>query len=452
MKIVVAGKGKVGSTLCRQLTTDGHDVTLIDTDANVLSAGVDRYDVMTVEGNCATKRALELANVYQQDLLIATTGDDVVNMLSCLTAHKLNPRIHTIARIRDPEYLDQTYLMQEDFGLSMTINPEKQAADEIADLVFYPGFLKRETLAKSRAQIVELLVDKDSPLRNVTLSALPGRVRCRVLVCTVVRNGRAEAPGGNFMLKEGDRIFVTAPTDVLPTLLKNLGITTRKVRRVMIAGGDRIGFYLAKQLLANNIAVCLIDNDENRCHELATLLPEADIICGDASNRELLNEERIKDTDTLVSLTGMDELNMVISMYGSAGGVPQVITKLSREENSRLLYNLPIGSIICPRRLSSDTIVTYIRAMQNQQGAALSMHTIADGQATIMEFAVNESTRHLGVPLKDLHLKKNILIVAITRAGVTTIPNGSTTFDKGDDMVIVTGDDVIVRNINDIFD
>ena len=328
MKIIIAGDGKMGATLARQLSAEGDDLTLIDSNPKVLESSEERYDVMVVQGNCASMDVLMQAGVKEANLLIAVAGADEINLLCCMTAHGLNPKLHTIARVRNPEYTDQIYGMRDMFALSMVVNPEKQAATEMARLLRYPGFLKRDTFAKGRVEIVELRLDEHSKLCNVALNDMNSIVKCKILVCAVLRNGTAVAPDGNFVLREGDRIFVTAPADTLTMLLKNLGIITHKVKRVILCGGGRVSYYLAKQLKNSGIGVQLIERDLERCNQLAAMLPEACIIHGDASSQFLLESEGIADCDALVTLTGLDELNMVVSIYGTSCGVPQVITKL----------------------------------------------------------------------------------------------------------------------------
>ena len=254
----------MGATLTRQLSAEGNDLTLIDSNPKVLESSEERYDVMVVQGNCASMEVLLQAGVKEADLLIAVAGADEINLLCCMTAHGLNERIHTIARVRNPEYTDQIYEMSGMFALSMAVNPEKQAAAEIARLLRYPGFLKRDTFAKGRVEIVELRIDEHSKLCNVALNDMNGIVKCKILVCAVLRNGRAITPDANFVLREGDRIFVTASADTLTILLKNLGIITHKVKRVILCGGGRVSYYLAKQLQSGGINVQIIERDLDR--------------------------------------------------------------------------------------------------------------------------------------------------------------------------------------------
>ncbi len=451
MNIIIAGSGKVGLSLAGKLATEGHNLTLIDQDRDVLNTAMERYDAMGVFGNCASREVLLQAGVKTADLLIATAGEDEINLLCCMTAHGINGKLHTIARIRNPQYTQQIMTMREVFPLSLIINPERNAAKEIERLLRYPGFLRRDTFAKGRAEIVELRIDSKSKLRDVPLSNMTNIVKCKVLVCAVLRDGAAIAPSGSFVLRESDRIFVTAPTKDLAIMLKNLGIITRKARQVLLCGGGRISYYLAKLLEKDKISVKILERNYDRCVELAELLPEAEVICGDCSNQTILENQGIGNCDALVALTGLDESNMVISLYGSNCGVPQVISKISRDENIAITDSIALGSVISPKELCSNTIVRYVRAMQNQTGAALSVHTIADGQVEAVEFLVDSNTKYCGVPLKQMKLKSNILIASITHGANTRIPDGDAVFEQGDTVVVTSGRGALYQ-LNDIFD
>ena len=446
MKIIIAGDGKVGIALTRQFTAEGHDVTVIDYNSTVLDASVERYDVISVEGNCASMAVLSQAGVKEAELLIAVTNHDEINLLCCTTAHSMNPRLHTIARIRNPEYNEQAYRMRDVFGLSMVINPENQAATEIHRLLKYPGFLRRDTFAKGRMEIVELRVDAGSKLRNVKLVDLRSIIKCKVLVCAVLRNGAAIAPGGDFTLREGDRIFVTALSENLTTLLNSLGILSHRVRRVLICGGGTVGYYLATRL-----DVKIVESSLSRCQELSALLPGTDIIHGDVSDQDLLLSEGLAQYDALVSCTGLDEMNMIVSLYAASCGVPQVITRLGNADNRSLIDSLSLGSVICPKDLCSSIIARYVRAMKDQTGAALTVHSIADGQAEAMEFQVDEHTRHCGEPLKQIKLKPNVLLVSISHGAAPKLVNGDSVFQPGDIVLVVTNGREVLYQLNDIF-
>ena len=405
MKIIIAGDGKVGLALTRLLSEEGHDLVTIDSNREVLERNTQLYDVMAVAGNCATMATLREANVEQADVLIAATSADEINLLCCLTARKLNPSLHTIARVRSPEYIEQLYLMREDFGLSMIINPEREAAKEIFRLLKIPGFLKRETFAKGRVEIVELRVMERSLLENVILNHLPHVLNgCKVLVCAVIRDGKAFIPTGDTMLRRGDHIYVK-----------------------------------------------IIEQRADRCLMLANMLPRASIIEADGSSQSVLDNEGVGETDALVTLTGLDEQNVIMSLYGSAEGVPHVITKVNRMESTGMLENLSVGSVVSPKELCCAHIVQYVRAMQNQTGAAVTLHRIADGRAEALEFVVNKNSRYVGEPLKRLRLKPNILISCITHKGRTILPDGNSAFEMGDTVIVVTSRETPILQFNDIF-
>ncbi len=451
MKILIAGAGKVGASLARKLSAEGYDLTVIDCNQQLVESLVERYDLMAVQGNCASMETLMQAGILSADLLIAATSEDEVNLLCCMTAHSVNPMVHTIARVRNPEYTEQVYQMQEVFGLSLAVDPDRQTALEIERLLKYPGFLKRETFAKGRVEIVELRLDENSRLQDVPLSEMSSIIKNKVLICAVLRNGQVVIPGGNYVLKARDRIFVTGTTHNLALMLKDLGIITHKVKRVMLCGGSRTAFHLANNLLKSGVTVDIVERDEERCRQLADHLPRANIIRGDACSQFILESEGITSCDAVVTMTGMDELNVVIALYAKARGVPQVITKLSHEESSNILDGLSLGSLICPKELSCNTIVRYVRAIRNQTGAALTVHSIADGQAEAAEFRVAPGTPFCGRPLKDLSLRRNVLIACIMHGARIEIPNGSSCFEEGDILIVISNGGVITR-LNDIFE
>ena len=442
MKIIIAGDGKVGLALTRLLSEEGHDLVTIDSNREVLERNTQLYDVMAVAGNCATMATLREANVEQADVLIAATSADEINLLCCLTARKLNPSLHTIARVRSPEYI----------GLSMIINPEREAAKEIFRLLKIQGFLKRETFAKGRVEIVELRVMERSLLENVILNHLPHVLNgCKVLVCAVIRDGKAFIPTGDTMLRRGDHIYVTAPVAVLSELVKQLGIPQKKIRHAMLIGGGRVSYYLAQSLIGAGVRVKIIEQRADRCLTLANMLPRASIIEADGSSQSVLDNEGVGETDALVTLTGLDEQNVIMSLYGSAEGVPHVITKVNRMESTGMLENLSVGSVVSPKELCCAHIVQYVRAMQNQTGAAVTLHRIADGRAEALEFVVNKNSRYVGEPLKRLRLKPNILISCITHKGRTILPDGNSAFEMGDTVIVVTSRETPVLQFNDIF-
>ena len=453
MKIIIAGDGKVGAWLTRQLANEGHDITLIDSDAAILENTIAQYDVLSILGNCASMETLRQADVEHADLLIASTGSDETNLLCCMTAHGMNDALHTIARIRTPEYSETVHSMRDLFALSLTVSPERKTAAEIDRLLKYPGFLRRERFANGVVELVEIrLTAGAAKLDGTPLHQMERATGCKVLVCAVVRDGETIIPGGDFTLRENDRIYVTAAPQELTKMLRHLDVIPRRARSVLIVGGGRISYYLAKMLLRERMSVKIIERDGALCEQLAELLPEASIVNADASVHATLVREGLETCDALVLATGLDELNLVLSMYGTAVPVPQVITKLSRTENLRLLDHLSIGTVVSPQALSCETIIRYVRAMQNQVGAAVTVHGIADGGAEALEFIVDEHTPHRGEKLADLRIKKGVLIASLTRGSTLIFPRGDTCFDIGDRLVVVAAEGSGIETLQDLFE
>lgn len=454
MKIIIAGDGKVGSMLTKQLSAEGHDLTLIDSNPNALEPTIEHYDVMSIEGNCASMEVLRNAGVEDADLLITATGQDEVNLLCCLTAHGMNPKLHTIARIRKPEYTETLYALRKQFALSLVVNPERQTAQEINRLLRFPGFLEREQFVNGMVEIVTLRVKEDSPICNKPLSQMNSILKCQVLVCCVVRDGKSITPAGDYVLRKDDYIYVTASAANLAQLIRSLHIPTPRVRNVTICGGGRICSYLTELLLREKINVKIIERDRARCEELADEHPEAHVVWGDVSHSDVMERENAFDCDALITMTGIDEMDILLSVYATKREVPMVITKLGRADNLSFVSQLPIGAIVSPKELCCNTITRYVRAMANGMNvsSAVTIHSIAGGQAEAIEFVVDSRTRHIGEPLKNINLKQNVLVASISRGRTIVIPNGNSRYQFGDRLVVVTASDKTLQQLNDIFE
>ncbi len=452
MKIIIAGDGKVGLALTKQLLREGHDVVVIDSNQSVLNNTDIEDATMAVHGNAAAMDTLLRADIRDANLLIAATNSDETNILCCLTGKKLNKNIYTIARIRNGEYHQQLAMLQEELGLSMMINPEQAAAREIFRLLQFPDFLRRETFAKGRIELVELKVRSDSKLKDIKLLDLYKIVRIKVLVCAVTRGREVFIPTGDFVLREGDHIYVTAASSDLYLLLRNLGITPKEIWSIMIVGGGRIGRHLIKRLLKSHADVKVIEKDPECARALAEDFPKAEVVIGDGSKQELLLDEGMLQADALVTLTGVDEENMVISMFANVSGVSKVITKMNRLEYVSVLGDIGIGSVVSPKALCCQDIVRYVRALQNQKGEIVTLHRVANDQVEALEFRVDSDVKYLGVPLKDVPVKKGVLFFSITHGGVTVIPDGNSCFMEGDNVSIVTNNSAMVQSMNDIFE
>lgn len=451
MKIVIVGCGKVGYTLAKQLSMENHDITIIDNSSKVIEKTQETLDVIVMSGNGAALDIQREARVDEADLLIATTDSDELNLLCCIVAKRLGCR-HTISRVRNADYMNQLQFMRDDFGLSMTVNPEFATARTIFRFLQFPSFLKIDSFAKGRVELVELKLAENNVLVGKSLDKLTTELHLKVLVCVVERDNKIFIPKGDFVLRAGDKINVTAPRSELAKMIKRLGISTQKIRNVMIIGGGRIAEYLADELIKSGVDVKIIEQDTERGLELAARFPEALIINDDGSSHDVLLAEGIRETDAVLTLTGIDEQNLVISMYAEHIGVPKTVTKMNRSEYSELFSDKEIGSTVCPKDVIAAEIVRYVRSIDNTDASIITLHRIVEGKAEAIEFIANAQTAGLDTPLKDLKLKKNILIACISHNGNVIIPRGMDRISYGDTVIIVTAADEPIVELNDIFE
>lgn len=448
MRIVIVGTGKVGSTLAEQLSMEEHDIIVIDHNQNTVDHLVNRLDIMGVCGNGASYRVLMEAEVPKADLLVACTSQDEINLLCCLLAKKMGAR-NTIARVRNPEYSDQLYLMRDELGLSMSINPEQAAARELYKMLKFPSALKIESFSSKRAELVEIKLRENSPLDHVYLRDMNKLYKGRALICAVQRGSEVTIPDGNFMLKSGDKIHVIAHADDLVGFFSSLGRPLPEARNVMLIGGGRISFYLARMLTENGAKVKIIDIDPKRCEELSRLLPQAMIICGDGTDQDMLIEEGLEAMDAVVTLTGFDEENIIIALYAQSSTEAKVITKVNRPTLANIADSTGLGSIISPRVLTANIIIRYVRSMQNSMGSNIeTLHRLVGGAVEALEFSTRKPEWIYDKPLKELTIKKNCLIACIVRRGQVIIPNGNTEIQLGDNVIVVTTQ----KNFDDLTD
>ncbi len=438
MRIIIAGCGKIGSCVLKALSSEGHDVIALDSDSSVIDEITNIYDVMAICGNCADCETLEETDIDKADIFAAFTGSDELNMLSCFIAKKMGAK-NTIARIRNPEYNDRSLgFMRQQLNLSMSVNPELLAARELFNMLKLPSAVKIESFSKRNLDMVEMRLREDSPLSGMKLSELNDRYKAKTLVCVVQRGEEIFIPDGSFELKGGDKIGLTASRSDLQKLLKSIGKYSKQSKNIMIFGGSKTAFYLAKMLLSAGASVKIIEKDETRCRALSDALPKATIIHGDGARQELLLEEGLRSLDAFVSLTGMDEENILISIYALENKVHKVIAKINKEELLGLAERLGVDSIVSPKNITSDILVRYARALENSEGYNVeTLYKIMDGKAEALEFNVKNSSKITDVPLKDLPTKRDTLIAGIVRGRKTIIPGGDDTIQPGDKVIVI---------------
>ncbi len=438
MEIVVIGCGKVGTTLVEHLAMEGHNVVVIDTNQKNIEEIVNIYDVMGICGNGAIYDIQVEAGVNKADLFIAVTSADEVNLISCLIAKKLGAK-NLIARVRNPDYASQISFMRDGLGINLMINPEKAAANEIARILRFPSALRVDTFAKGHVDLAEIKVRKNSKLVGVSLSDLNRRFKTSVLICALQRQQEVYIPDGRFSLEEGDKVHITASHKDLEKFMISAGIYERKIKSVMIIGGSRIAFYLAKQLTEIGMKVKIIDNDEKTCEKLSSILPKADIINGDGTDQKVLLEEGIEYVDACVSMTGIDEENVIISMYAAKCNVSKVITKVNRLSIINMLDSIGIESVISPKDITANEIVRYVRAKENKGDSGIeTLYKIVDKKVEALEFIARNNISFLGVPLKRLKTKENLLVAGIMRENKLIVPSGEDFIQEGDSVIIVT--------------
>lgn len=438
MKIIIIGCGKVGITLAEQLSEEKHDIILVDQSAEKLQQVPESIDALQVLGNGASIATQMEAEVEHADILIAVTGSDELNLLCCLIAKKAG-NCQTIARVRNPIYNKEIGFIKERLGISMIINPEFTTATEIARLLRFPSAIKIDTFAKGRVELLKFRVRSEFNLHNVAVYSLRERWKCDILVAGVEREEEVYIPNGEFILKDGDLVSIIASPQNAAKFFQKIGLKTNQVKNCMIVGGGTIGFYLAKQLIDMKIEVRIVEKEKERCDELSELLQGAMILYGDGTDKKLLQEEGLKKTEAFVTLTNMDEENILLSLYAKDQTSAKLITKVNKISFDHLIDKLDIGSVIYPKYLTADYIVQYVRAMQNSIGSNVeTLYHILDKRAEALEFAINENSAVVGVPLVDIELKDNLLIGCIHRHGEIMIPRGHDMIQVGDTVIVVT--------------
>ena len=438
LKIIVVGCGKVGSTLVEQLSREGHDLTIIDESAAIVENLSTTYDVLGLTGNGASYSLQKEAGVESADLMIAVTGSDELNLLCCTLAKKAG-NCATIASVRNPDYTVERRFLRQQLGLSMIVNPDLEAATEIARLLRLPTALDINSFAKGAAELIKFRIPKGNRLHEKTVAEAAQNLQCGALFCALERGHDLSIPSGSSVLREGDQVSVLVSAKDSRSFFRSIGVPTHQVGSTMIVGGGRSCYYLARQLLEMGINVKIIEKSAKRSAELSELLPKATILNGDGTDEQLLQEEGITRTDSFVPLTGIDEKNILMTLYARRVSQGKVITKLNRSSFRDVIAQLDLGSVIYPRFITAETIVAYVRALQNSIGSNIeTLYKLFDDRVEAAEFFVGPGAPVNGIPLSELPLKDNLLIACINRGGKILIPGGSDCIQAEDTVIVVT--------------
>jgi len=452
MNILIAGCGRVGHTLAEQLNKEGHEVTVVDNNPSAIDAVTKDTDVIGYCGDCTNLKTQLEAGIKNMDLLIAVTNQDEKNMICCLVAKKAG-NCMTIARVRNPEYASEMEFLKDELGLSMSINPENAAADEMARLIRIPSALEVDTFAKGKMNLVSLFIPKESVLNGLRLRDFHSVVGNGALICMVKRGNDVIIPNGDFVLQEKDKCSIAISLPRADIFLNKIGIRAKRIRNVLIAGGSTTGYYLAKKLLDTGVNVKIIEINKARCEELADLLPKALVIEGDATDKTLLGEESIEEMDAVCSLMGHDEENILLSLFATKMGHAKVLTGIHRNSYDDMVNELPIGQIISAKNITAEYIIRFVRSMQNSIGSdnVEALYRLEDGMAEALELNVREGSPVTKQPLKNLKIRPNTLVTCINHEGQARIPGGNDVIMAGDSIVVVTTQKMI-KNVEEILE
>lgn len=442
MKIFVIGTGKIGQSIVRSASKEGHDITIIDNDAKVVNLLIDSYDVMGMVGNGASLEIQKEAGVQNADLVIAVTSSDEINLLSCLLAHKLGAS-DTIARVRNPQYLKQLQFMKDDLGLSMTINPEYEAAKSISRNLTLPGALNIESFANGKMELVEIKIEPNSELDSLALSDLFNKYKLKILVCAVERGDEVIIPVGNFVLQANDKIHIAASHQDLYKFVQKI-YKMDKLRTIMMIGGGRIAYYFCQLVSKNKYDIKLIERDHETCKTLSESFSKVDIIEGDGTDQSILEAEGIENIDAFLALTGVDEENIITSMFAKKRNAKKIITKVNNSNLNSMMETIGMASVFSPREIIVNQVLSYIRAKANKRGSNVkTLYKLVDQRVEALEFNVKKKGRIVGVPLKRLKLKPNIIIAGIIRGNEVIIPDGNTAIQLEDSVIVITTDSLL---------
>ena len=450
MNIIIVGLGKLGVTLTKQLINEGHSITVVDINNEKVASVVDTYDVMGVCGNGVTCETLETAGASKAKLIISATASDEVNILCCLIANKMGTE-NTIARVRNPDYAAQMQFLRNELGISMVVNPEYETANEISRIIRFPSAANLDSFARGKIEIARVRIHSDNIFCNMPIHEIRKKCKAKILICAVQREEDVYIPSGDFVLRCDDTISITGTRAEISHFMKQSGVYKQRIKNVMIIGGGRIAYYLAKLLSDTGRNIKLIEQNEKRCYELADTLPDITILHGDGTDQDILEEQGLERQDALVSLTGIDEENIIVSMYAESKGINKVITKVNRHSYS-ILNDIGLETVVSPQIVAGNLVTRYVRALHNSAGNSQiqTLYKLVGGKVEAVEFIVPENAGYENVPFKDLNLLPNLLIGCIIRNGKIIFPGGDDVMKSHDSVIVVTAGRII-EDLHDIF-
>lgn len=438
MNVIIVGCGRVGLTLAGKLNSDGNEVTVIDMSAAKVGEITEQLDVMGVVGNGATHTTLREAGIASADLFIAVTNSDELNLLCCMIAKK-EGACQTIARLKSPEYSEEAEYLKNELGLAMVINPEYAAAEEIARVLRFPSAMKIEPFAKGKVEIIKFKLQPESLLLGLSVREAMMKFPADVLVCTVERGNEAYIANGDFIFAEKDVVSIVASPKSAKEFFVKIRRKGHSIKNALVVGGGVITHYLCEILEREGISLKIIERDSKLCDEIAAQFPKFDVIRGNAADKELLLEEGVKGAGAFVALCDYDEENILLSLFAKEVNGGKLVTKINRTDYDSVIKRLDLDTVICPKNITSDTILRYVRATKNTHGSNIeTLYNIIEDKVEATEFIIRENSPIIGTPLSQLKFKPNVLVASIYRNGEVIIPRGNDTVCVGDAVVVVT--------------
>ena len=438
MNIVIVGAGEVGTHIASQLVSEQKDVVIIEKDPESAARASSMLDCLVITGEGSNVDVLKQAGAAKADIFIAATSIDEVNMISCFVAGSTFNTPVKIARVRNVDYMRKDLLKNAAIGIDYLVNPEIEAAFDIVQTVLHGATSGIFAFQGTNAQLRDFLVKEDSVFNGVLVKDIRSIIDQKFIIAGVLRQEQLYIPHGDFQILTGDHIYIAALGKSFNKILARAGMTVDKLKRIVLVGGGLIGKHVAGMLIEDGKDVRIIEKDYERCKELSALFPEATVINGNISDRDVFEEENIAYTDAIITTTQSEELNILAGVYAKGKGVKRAVALIDKLNYISLATNLGIDSCISAKMSSVDAILKFIR-----KGNIKNVYTIFEGQAEAIEFIVTKNKKIIGKKLMELKLPEGCLIITIKRNRKTIIPDGSFVIDEGDSIIAFVAHDVI---------
>lgn len=438
MKIIIVGCGRVGRSLAGKLNADGNDVTVVDFSAEKISEITSQLDVMGVVGNGATLGVLQEAGIEKADLFIAVTDSDELNLLCCMIAKK-EGECGVVARVKNPEYRAEAEYFKKQLGLAMVINPEYEAAKEIARVLRFPSAMRIEPFGKGKVEFLSFRLNAGNALIGQSVREAMGKLKANVQLATVERGDDVYIVNGDTVFAEKDVLSIVSTPKDAADFLSKIRHKGYGVKDVLVAGGGIVTHYLCEILEKSGLNLKVVEKNYDECEELAAAWNKVTVVCGNPSDHALLKEQGIEKADAFVALAHLDEENILLSLFAKEWGVKKLVTKINRIDYDGVIAKLDLDTVVCPKNLTADMILRHVRSAKNAKGGNMeNLYNIVQGKVEAAEFIVRDGSEIIGTPLSELRLSQNVLVASIVRGSQVILPRGNDCLQAGDSVIVVT--------------